>query len=342
MAKDKSNGGDGQVTLRGRFPVGSDVTLVEADGPWTLRAPEGAEPVDTQTVDEDGSVQFTGLEPGGRYFATGLVDGFPLSVRLTARAADADEGLLVQPPVGPERVRLGIGGTGGFADEKPQPADEVAFEGAPHAAQSHADEGEPQRSATLRGSAHPVDPEEQTPLPRQEDIEEDALQMSDTETGSAAPAMVGPQRQEDVGNDVWQRSSTPTGVSTLMPEGGPIAAQREKESSEAKARRGTPQKAAAMPLYADEPITGASGEDSANRQVALAKSEKQAAAMATPGPALEQELSGHDAQGQPADPQVAAAAGIEPAEKPVEDKPKKEGEDKPRASRARAREEKGK
>lgn len=312
----------GQVTLRGRFRAGTVVSLVQVAGEHVLRS-EGGKEVDRKKVDDDGCVQFTGLDIDGRYFAEGLADGHPLSVRLRARAADDDAGLLAQAPIGYERSRVGVGGTGGFADE-PAPADDVRFEAAPDLAQSQVDGKTVQRSSTVRGSAHPHDPEEQVPHPRQEDVKKGTVQMSDTKTGQAAPQAVGPQRQEDVSKGAWQRSSTPTGVATLLPSGGPVDAQREKESSEAKAKRGDPGKAAASPLHADKPVTGATGKESEARQAQLRKSEKEATTPAEVVPRPEGvagagvNTSGLDAQGQPAYPDAAKAAGVEPASKPAE------------------------
>jgi hypothetical protein len=81
----------GQVTLRGRFPVGAVVTLTRVAGEHVLR-PEGGEDVEVKTVEEEkgaprvGFVRFTkGVEPGARYFIHGLNDGVPLQVRVTGR-----------------------------------------------------------------------------------------------------------------------------------------------------------------------------------------------------------------------------------------------------------------
>jgi len=120
MAGKEKSTAKGQATLRGRFPAGTVVGLVRAAGAHTLRS-EGGEEVDRKKVSADGEVKFTGLDIDGRYFAVGLVDGHPLEVRLRGRVADDDAGLLAQPPVGPDRVRLGLAGAGGFADELDAP-----------------------------------------------------------------------------------------------------------------------------------------------------------------------------------------------------------------------------
>jgi hypothetical protein len=328
----------GQVTLRGRFSKGSIVTLTRVAGEHTLR-PEGGEDIETKTVGEkDGvsEVKFTkGVEVGARYFIHGLEDGAPIQLRATGKKAEEDTGL-AQPPIVPDRLRLA---DGSFADEAPtKESAPPAFVG-PGPGQHQVGDDVPQRSSTLRGSAHPVDPDEQTPKRRQEDVKEGTPQMSDTRPrevdgervgggGEATELIVGPQRQEDVPKGTPQRSSTAAGEAMPIPAGDAVSAQQARESSLAKESRGEPGKAASDPLDPKGakagPPTGATEKASEKRHEEITASDRAQAApvpapekadgTAGPGPSED----GLDAQGQPVDPGVAAAAGVEPAEKPAE------------------------
>lgn len=238
---------DGQVTLAGRFPEGTHVRLVEVKDESVLRS-EGGKLVGTGKV-KDGTVQFkSGVKTGGRYFIVGYVNGSPLEVRARGNRAD-DDTALAQPPVQPVRTRLG---DGSWSDEAPEREDTPASEAAPHVAQRQVPEGTPQRSETPRGSGHPLTPGEPYPYPRQEDVPDGTPQASETATGQAVPIIAGAVRQEDVPDGVAQRSDTETGVATVIPSGDAVDAQREKESSLAKATRGEPGKAAAEPLVTDK------------------------------------------------------------------------------------------
>jgi hypothetical protein len=231
----------GQVTLRGRFGPGTHVRLVKVAHEGVLRS-EGGELVDTGKVNAQGEVTFKALEVGSRYFVAGYVDGFLLEVRVTAREADD---AVTQPAVAPDRVKLA---DGSFADEAPDEEKAPVGEVAPGPSQQQA-RGVAQRSATPRGSAHPVDEDESQPYPRQEDVPGNVAQRSSTETGMATPIPADgvPERQEDAPADLWQRSATPHGVTTPIPAGDAVAAQRAKESAEAKVQRGEPGQAAARP-----------------------------------------------------------------------------------------------
>ena len=235
-----------QVTLRGRFPKGTRVRLVKVRDESVLRTDLSDKAVDDQVVGDDGSVTFSkGVEKGQRYFIVGRVEGMPVEVRVTGRAKDDPAEVLEQAPVQPDRVRLS---DGSFADEAPEQEKAPALEVQPGPRQNQAGDT-PQRSATPRGIATPVDPEETLPYPRQEDVPENVPQMSDTETGQATPIHSAVAiRQDEVPAGVQQRSATPVGVATPIPSGDAVAAQQEKESSEAKAARGEPVRAAAEPL----------------------------------------------------------------------------------------------
>ena len=103
--------------------------------------------------------------------------------------------------------------------------------------------------------------DELTPKRRQEDVEEDAPQMSDTRAredddgnqvggggGEAAQLRVGPQRQEDVPDGVPQRSDTPTGSAEIIGAGDAVEQALRRESSFAKEGRGDWSKESADPL----------------------------------------------------------------------------------------------
>jgi hypothetical protein len=316
----------GQARLAGRFPPGSVVRLVKVASEAALRS-EGGEPVDEQTVGDDGVVTFSrGVDVGGRYFAVGLVAGTPLEVRLRGNVGeDAVNG---QAPVSPDRTRLS---DGSWSDEAPKRVKAPAVPPGPRLSQQQVPEGTPQRSDTPRGTAHPVDPKDQEPLRRQEDVKEGTPQMSDTRPrevdgvqvargGEAAEILVGPQRQEDVPKGVAQRSATPTGVATPVDVGDSVEAWRRAESSQARESRGDWTRAHAEPISAKGakvgPPTGANEKKSAERDAELKKSEREASTPADL-PA-EADTSGRDAEGQPVSEDVAAAAGVESADKPAE------------------------
>lgn len=226
----------GHVALRGRFSPGVVVALVRVDGEHVLRA-AGGETVERKKVDADGCVEFE-AEPNARYFVTGIQNGFPLEVRVRGRAADEPSELLGHAPVAYERKKLA---DGSWADEEPEKVDPPPFYGAPHLGQQHLDNDVIQRSNTIRGSAHPFDPDEPVPYPRQEDVGEDVVQRSSTETGMATPIPDGPARQEDVPDNVVQSSATATGVATVLPTDA-VEHQEHKESAESKALFGEPGK----------------------------------------------------------------------------------------------------
>jgi hypothetical protein len=325
----------GQVTLRGRFSKGSIVTLTKVAGEHVLR-PEGGEDIETKEVGEAGNgvseVTFSkGVEVGARYFIHGLEDGQPIQLRATGKKADEDTGL-AQPPVTPDRTRMA---DGSWSDEGPtKESPPGAFVG-PGPGQHQVPEGTQQRSDTLRGSAHPVDPDEKTPKRRQEDVKEGTPQMSDTRPreledgtsvgggGEASEIVLGPQRQEDVPKNAPQRSSTVAGTASPIPAGDAVHAQEVRESSFAKETRGEPGRAAAEPVEPKGakagPPKGATEKESDKRHAEITASDRAAASVAVDQPADERvNESGLDAQGQPVDAGVAAAAGIESAEKPAE------------------------
>lgn len=296
--------GKGQVTLRGRFRPGTDVRLVQVRDERVLRAEGGVE-VGTATVDDGGAVQFSsGVDVGGRYLVCGYVDGFPLEVRARGREAGDDSELLTQPPIGPDRVRLG---DGSWSDERPA-AEDAGFGGVgPAPGQHQVPAGTVQRSDTWRGTAHPVDPGERAPYPGQEDVKKGTVQRSDTGIGQATPVVHDvPASQRDVKAGTVQRSSTLEGVATPIPAGDAVEAQKTREAADTKAGIGDPGKAAALPA-------------SHRKTKATKQATVKPAARVSPGaPNVRDDTSGLDPQGQPVAADVAAAAGVEPAKKPAE------------------------
>jgi hypothetical protein len=268
----------GQVTLRGRFSVGSVVTLTKVAGEGTLRA-EGGEDVETKTVTEEdgaprvGFVRFSkNVEPGARYIIHGINDGVPLQIRARGRERDDPSEVLEQPPIQPDRTRLSDGSWSDEAPTKESAPDVLAAQ----ADLRHVPAGTQLRSDTPRGSAHPVDPARPEPVRRQEDVAEGTPQMSDTRPrevdgrpvagaggGEATELLVGPQRQEDVPKGVPQRSSTPSGT------------------AQARESRGDWTRAGAEPLEAKGvkigPASGASQKDSEARDAKVKQSERDAA-----------------------------------------------------------------
>lgn len=232
MAKAK-----GQVTLNGRFAPGARVRLVRVAGEHVLRS-QGGEDVGLEVVADDGSLTFKGLEVGDRFFAVGVIQGRPVEVRLTAREAKDDVGLLSQNPVRPEPT--------------PAPRHVVDPKSEPFGtrlAQEQVGDSVPQRSATPHGTAHPVDPDERAPYPSQDDklyASGKVPQRSDTPLGQATPIHDVESRQSEVTDgELEQRSDTPHGVTTPLPAGDAVAAVRGIESAVVKAAAGEPGQAEA-------------------------------------------------------------------------------------------------
>jgi hypothetical protein len=73
---------------------------VKVRGERTLPA-EGGEAIDRQRADKQGTVTFaSGVEPGARYIAVGVLDRHPFEVRARGRQGAADA---PQPPTWPDR-----------------------------------------------------------------------------------------------------------------------------------------------------------------------------------------------------------------------------------------------
>lgn len=269
----------GQVTLRGRFPVGEVVALVEVAGPHVLRA-AGGKTIARQKVREVGGVPTVVFDSDvavdGRYFIVGQVNGQHLEVRVrgTDRSEESTQTTQLPNQYEPRKFADGT-----LVDEPVERAeDDNALEGAPHLAMRQVPEGTVLRSDTPHGVAHPVDLPEEAPYGSQADTD-DLLQMSDTEAGQRVPIDVHVAvSQAQIPDGTIQRSDTPVGVATPIHTGGPVAAQRDKESVDAKEKRGEPGKAAALPL---------TGEAEGVADVALKDTDKDSDAGTTAREALE-------------------------------------------------------
>jgi hypothetical protein len=311
-----ASGKAGQATIRGRFAPGSVVTLTKVAGEHVLR-PEGGEDVGTGEVkrNSDGvaEVKFSGLEVGARYIAHGISEGAPVQVRVRGRKANDPSEVLEQPPIGPDRVRLT---DGSWADEKPtKESAPGAFVG-PGPGQHQVGDDVPQRSSTLRGSAHPVEPGEPAPFRDQTDVPDGVQQMSDTKPrevdgetvgggGQASEIVQSLQRQEDSAG-VPQRSDTVTGQAQPIPKGDAVNAQQRRESSAAKESRGDTGRAAAEPVEQRKLPSGKANVLKGAVTLRHEPGRPEGAAGAGSN------TDGFDAQGQPIDPAIAATLGIEP------------------------------
>lgn len=260
---------DGAVArLSGRFPSGTKVGLYRGHADSVSA---GDAPFKTATVDDNGDVEFTGLDDDERLFIAGYVpEPRPLgggrwsddtnfryvaihaSVPTPERKPDSEAtiakalGSTLSPHEREEdRTTVGARGTRStsrsgqpFAHEqtgKPTP-EGAPDERTPHLRQEDARDEE-QRSATFTGQATPVDPDEQVPKPRQ-DGEVDMEQRSATGSGELTPVPEGevtPAVPQQGDEDLEQRVATGEGEQTPVPEGDPIELQRRKESAEAKA-----------------------------------------------------------------------------------------------------------
>lgn len=266
----------GTATLRGRFPAGQRVELVEVKGPHVLRTSPADKVVASKQVDENGEVSFP-AEPGSRYFIRGVVNGVPREVRITGSAAGDESAVLSQAPVGNDEVKLGSGKTLAehAAENEKAPDSEVQ----PAAKQSHARDLQ-QRSATPLGYATPVDPDEVPPYGRQED-QDGELARSDTRTGQAAliPVDTPPEKQEDADDGkLQQRSDTPHGVTTPIPVGDATQATLDRDAADSKDMGGTePNKAAARPPVASSAPRRAAKKSSGGSKAAKKTGTKKAA-----------------------------------------------------------------
>ncbi len=248
------------VTLRGGFPVGTEVGLYPRTGDFF----RGGRSVQKGKVGDDGHVRFDGLEEGDRYWAAAEVDDRVRARAVTAKvqpgakkalaAKEVRERLHATRPAMPSgQVVSGARNTvnsratsasgAAFASKAagvPTPKEDQEAEPLPHVRQEDARDV-PQRSATVTGMATPKDPEEIVPAPAQSDVPDGTPQRSATKLGVAAPKEKGEEaagaKQEDAA-DVPQRSATPDGVAEPKPTGSAVEQERAKFSAQSKARGG--------------------------------------------------------------------------------------------------------
>lgn len=245
MAKNK----DARVRAAGGFSPGTKVGLAprHADQP-----PKNLRAIQESKVDELGAVEFTGLAEGDRFWIFSLdADDDRRALAATAKVPRDGKALLsdseIRERLAHTRPHRSKGNTitgakntvnsrvvskGGlpFRDGvgKPTAKEDLEHEPQPRLRQEDARDV-PQRSATVTGSAHPVEAGEPQPGPRQEDFQ-DVPQRSATPHGTATPIIEKPDTQEDA-KDLRQRSATPLGKAEPKPEGDPVHQALTRDAS---------------------------------------------------------------------------------------------------------------
>lgn len=212
------------VTLKGRFPSGTEVLLYERTGD----AVNTAGPVVARAkTNSDSETHFSGLQDGHRYFAVGKVDDAQVAVAVTAKNAPAGK---VQPQTEIISPSSGVDGGAPVIEESEPP--KGAVEAHPHPNQAQAGKGVQQMSDTPYGQATPVDPSRPLPGTKQEDVPEGTPQRSDTPLGEATVVATDEVQpglaQADVPKGTQQRSATPYGEATIIPKGDPIEIERKR------------------------------------------------------------------------------------------------------------------
>lgn len=267
-----------EATLRGRFPAGTSVTLVERTGDFP---PEGPVKGKRFKVDENSEVTVRGLEVGKRYWVVGEVDGVQRSAGIQGKLPPAQQAWVQQVPPAQQALLAAVAPRPkpGQADSqtlapgtalqvvtgarstvsarghhlRPGESPPVAAnagqptkggppdEGHPHVRNEDVPKDQPQMSSTFTGQATPVDPSEPVPKPRQDQIKKGTPQRSSTELGEATPVEpdeVQPNARQEDAKGK-QRSDTETGAAVPVPREKAVEAQRQKDSSVSKARSAT-------------------------------------------------------------------------------------------------------
>ena len=247
MAKGKA-----QVRARGNFSPGTRVALIERYGDQPRLA--GADIIDTGRVDDSGEVTFTGRPEGQRYWivsqdeedrrALAATSKLPTEgkerisdsvvrqrlAQTTAPRRRESGNIVTNPETKTKTVALTAGGLeyGSEAIGQPTDSKDRELEPQPRLRQEDA-KNVPQRSATLTGSAHPVEAGEPQPHPENKDFH-DVPQRSATEFGQATPVAVVPDSQEDA-KRLKQRSATEDGEAKPKPKGDPVYQALSRDAS---------------------------------------------------------------------------------------------------------------
>lgn len=239
----------GSIRLSGGFSPGTKVALVARTGDFFTYA--GANTVDQGKVGEDATVTFSGLPEGTRYWVVSLDDDERRAIAVTAKVQPAEKQRLSDSEVrqrlsqtrpdrasgqsisgprtttntrvlseGGEQMQAGIGVPTEKDDRELEPQPRLRQEDARNVAQ---------RSATITGTAHPVEAGEPQPKPVQEDFRK-VPQRSATELGEATPIEPKPDTQEDA-KSLRQRSATEVGVAEVKPAGDPVHQALTRDAS---------------------------------------------------------------------------------------------------------------
>jgi hypothetical protein len=240
-----------RVRVTGGFSPGTKVGLAPRYGDrFNIRT---ARAVDTQTVDAASTVEFTGLPEGERFWIYSIDQDDRRALAAVAKTEQPGKQRLTDTEIrdrlaqtaAPNRLQRGntvtnpatrtktvtqfaggldahesVGGQTKAADRELEPQPRLRQEDARNV---------PQRSATLTGSAHPVEAGEPQPRPRQEDFQE-VPQRSATPAGEATPILVKPETQEDA-RRLHQRSATEEGEAVPKPEGDPVHQSLTRDAS---------------------------------------------------------------------------------------------------------------
>lgn len=260
--------GNGSITLRSRFPAGTEVQLrrrVGDGGP-------GGEVVASEKVSKSSEVRFTGLEPYAQFFAVAEVGGDRQVVQVTAKPPNPPSPDLANTRhAHQERLRQEAQARSAqheAAVEKDPLAGSPAL-GEPDTSRQvvrgarSTESGLRLRSAdglsetrfaseTAGRPSEEKPKEEVQPHPRQEDVPDSVPQMSSTITGEATPVdpgqLVPEIPQSAVPEGTPQRSDTELGSAAIVPEGEVQPSLKQEDVPD-----GTPQRSD-TPLGEAEPI----------------------------------------------------------------------------------------
>lgn len=210
-----------RVVLRGRFPVGSRVELVEVAGGHVMRSEGGKVLDDAEVREVDGvaEVRFEGrkVKDGGYFFVRGYTRDGLIDVRIRGRSDDDEGGPVGQAPQGPVPVTLADGTRLDAEGVPTHYADGSEIERAKSGLgprQQDVPGDVLQRSDTPLGAATVIPQREKSPYPAVDEMK--GLKASDTPEGEAVRAQQ-TAGQGDVPEGVQQMSDTPLGVAVPVP-----------------------------------------------------------------------------------------------------------------------------